>query len=290
MMLCVALFLSACTLVAPPSAQIALPQSATLIAVGDVASCESEGDEATARLLEALPGTIALLGDIAYQSGTAEEFLNCYDPAWGKFKDRTRPSPGNHEYITKKASAYYSYFGTAAGEPGKGYYSYDLGAWHIVALNSNCAKVGGCGIGSPQERWLRTDLEEHPASCTLAYWHHPRFSSGQHGNFESMQPIWQTLYNARVDLVLSGHDHNYERFAPQDPDGNADMERGIRAFVVGTGGKNHYRVGSPIANSEVREWKTFGVLRLNLHAKSYDWEFVPIAGKTFTDEGSDTCR
>jgi hypothetical protein len=261
-----------------------------LIGAGDIASCNSLGDEATAKLIDSIPGTVFLAGDDAYDSGTAQQFAECYDPTWGRFKDRTRPAVGNHEYLTPKAEAYFKYFGAAAGDPTKGYYSYDLGTWHIVVINSNCSKIGGCAAGSPQEQWLRDDLRAHPAACTLAYWHHPRFSSGEHGNTVAMEPIWQALYDYGAELVINGHDHNYERFAPQDPRGASDPMRGIREFVVGTGGKNYYQVGPPVANSEVRNAFTFGVIRLTLHPTSYDWQFIPEAGKTFTDAGHAACH
>jgi hypothetical protein len=260
------------------------------VGAGDIAGCDTSGDEATAALLDGLSGTVFTLGDNVYDSGTADEFTNCYQPSWGRHRSRTWPAAGNHEYLTPNAAGYYSYFGTAAGDPAKGYYSYDLGAWHIVVINSNCSPVGGCGAGSPQELWLRADLAAHPAVCTLAYWHHPRFSSGNHGNQPAMQPIWQALYEAGADVVLSGHDHDYERFAPQDPGGAADPVSGIREFVVGTGGKSHYAINTPIANSEVHNDDTFGVLKLVLHATSYDWEFIPEAGKTFTDTGTAACH
>jgi hypothetical protein len=258
-----------------------------LVAAGDIASCSSSGDEATAALLDGISGTVLTLGDNAYDSGTPSQFTNCYQPSWGRHKARTRPSAGNHDYLTASASGYYGYFGAAAGDPTKGYYSYELGAWHIVVINSNCSQVGGCQAGSPQEKWLRADLAAHPAACTLAYWHHPRFSSGtSHGSSTTMQPIWQALYDANADVVLSGHEHNYERFAPQNPAGQADAARGIREFVVGTGGKSHYGFGTPLPNSQVRNSDTSGVLKLTLHATSYDWRFVPESGKTFTDSGS----
>ena len=180
----------------------------------------------------------------------------------------------------------------AAGDPKKGYYSYDLGAWHIVALNSECDEVGGCNASSPQGQWLKQDLTQHATLCTLAYFHKPLFSSGgKHGNNPQMKPLWDMLFHAGVDVVVNGHDHNYERFAPQDPDGKSDASHGIREFVVGTGGKNsHRKIGVPVAQSEVRNDDTFGVLKLTLHATGYDWEFVPEAGKTFHDSGSSTCH
>src|SRR6185369_17671028 len=191
---------------------------------------------------------------------------------------------------------YYDYFNGAgsltgpAGEPGKGYYTFHNGAWRLFALNSNCSAAGGCGVGSPQEVWLKAQLAAHPAPCTLAFWHHPRFSSGEHGNSTATQALWQDLYDANADVVLVGHDHDYERFAPQDPTGVSDPARGIREFVVGTGGRSHYAIGTPAPNSEVRNSDTFGVLRLTLHPSSYDWKFVPEAGGTFTDSGTGYCH
>jgi acid phosphatase type 7 len=265
--------------------------SNVLLAAGDVASCASSGDEATAALLDRLGGTIVALGDNVYDSGTSQEFATCYTPSWGRHKSRTRPAVGNHEHGTAGAAGYFGYFGGAAGDPSKGYYSYDLGSWHIVVINSNCAQVGGCGAGSPQEVWLRADLAAHPATCTLAYWHHPRFSSSRgHGNNPEMAPIWQALYEHGADVVLSGHDHTYERFSPQDSAGNLDRDRGIRQFVVGTGGRSHYEFGTVLPQSEVRNGDTFGVLQLTLHLSGYDWQFFPETGKTFTDAGSGTCH
>ncbi len=264
--------------------------TAVLVGAGDIASCDSAGDEATAKLLDNIRGTVFTVGDNAYASGTADEFERCYDPSWGRHKARTRPSVGNHEYQTPNASGYYGYFGASAGDPRKGYYSYSRGAWHIVVLNSNCSAVGGCGAGSAQERWHRADLASHPAGCTLAYWHSPRFSSGSHGSNTSMQPFWNALYDYGVEVVVNGHDHHYERFAPQNASGAADPTRGIREFVVGTGGKSSYAVRTPLPNSEVRNDDTYGVLKLTLRSTSYDWQFVPQAGKTFTDSGSRTCH
>jgi hypothetical protein len=266
---------------------------AVLVGAGDIASCDDlKGAEATAKLLDSIPGTVFAAGDLAYPDGSDEQFARCYDPTWGRFKDRTRPAPGNHEYHSDGASGYVRYFGAAAGDPKKGYYSYDLGDWHIIVMNSECDAVGGCQAGSPQEQWLRQDLTVHPAKCTLAYWHKPLFSSGAaHGNDPEIKPLWEALYAANADVVINGHDHDYERFAPQDPAGRLDPQRGIREFVVGTGGKNSHRTfASPKPNSEVRQADTFGVLKLTLGAASYEWKFVPEAGKTFADSGTGTCH
>jgi hypothetical protein len=264
--------------------------SATMVAAGDIAGCDTTGDEATAAIVDGIPGTVAALGDLAYESGTAAEFANCYDPSWGRFKSRTRPTPGNHEYYTSGAAPYYAYFGTIAGPPGNGYYSYDIGAWHAIVLNSNCGAVGGCGPGSPQARWLLADLAAHRRFCTLAYWHHPRFSSGQRGDDSSMSEFWKELYRADADLVLVGHDHDYERFAPQRPTAKPDPNHGIREFVVGTGGESHLPFVARKRNSQVRNNDTFGVLRLTLWAAGYDFRFVPVAGGAFTDSGSGVCH
>jgi hypothetical protein len=264
-----------------------------LVGAGDIASCDDlSGAEATATLIEKIPGTVFAVGDLAYPDGSDEQFAKCYNPTWGRFKDRTRPAPGNHEYHRNGASGYNRYFGAAAGDPKKGYYSYDLGAWHIISLNSECAGVGSCDVASPQGQWLKQDLAQHPSACTLAYFHKPLFSSGaRHGNDRKMKPLWDLLYQAGAEIVINGHDHDYERFAPQTPEGKPDADRGIREFVVGSGGKNSHRsFGSPQPQSEVRNSDTFGVLKVTLHPTSYDWEFVPQAGKTFTDSGSGQCH
>ncbi len=212
------------------------------------------------------------------------------DPTWGRYKARTHPAPGNHDYHTPGASGYFDYFGPAAGDRSKGYYSYDLGSWHIVVINSNCAAVGGCHAGSPQEQWLRADLAAHPTQCTLAYWHHPRFSSGaSHGNNTEVQPLWQALYDAGAEVILNGHEHIYERFAPQTPTGAADAARGIRQFTVGTGGRSLQTPGSPApANVQDRE-KAFGVLKLTLHPTSYSWQFIADTGAVL-DSGTQACH
>jgi len=227
---------------------------------------------------------------LAYPDGTKENF-ECYDRTWGRQKTRTRPAPGNHEFHSNAATPYFDYFGSVAGAPGDGYYSYELGMWHIVVLNSECLDVGGCGPGSRQEKWLRADLAAHRVSCTLAYWHKPLFSSGgAHGNDPEVMPLWQALYDAGADVVIGGHDHNYERFALQNPQGEPDPAHGIREFVVGTGGKNLRPFGSTKPNSEVRDNEAFGVLRLTLRPKSYDWQFISQQGKAFTDSGTTACH
>ena len=264
---------------------------ATVLAAGDIASCGSGGDEATAALLDARPNALILtLGDNVYDSGTATEFANCFDPTWGRHKGRIRPALGNHEYGVFRAGGYFGAFGAAAGEAPLGFYSFDLGAWHIIVLNSNC-EVVGCAFGGTQERWLREDMGLHPAQCTLAIWHHPRWSSGTtHGPTPAVAPLYQALHDAGADVVLSGHEHNYERFQPLDPVGVFDPARGIRQFVVGTGGVGHYPFGPPLPTSEVRNDNTFGLLALTLRPNSYQWQFVPEAGKTFTDSGSASCH
>jgi acid phosphatase type 7 len=267
--------------------------STVLIAVGDISSCTSDQDEVVAgmvgQLLKANQNAkLALLGDIAYENGTAAEFKNCYDPAWGKFKPRTYPAPGNHEYNSANAAPYYQYFGTRAANPSQGYYSYDLGRWHLVAINSNCGAIGGCGQGSPQLEWLKQDLRTSTAKCTIAYWHHPRFSSGRHGDHSAMQEIWAALAAAKVELVMAGHDHTYERFTRVNAAGQRDPN-GMRSFVVGTGGRAFYGFSRPNDRSVVKNNDTYGVLKLTLGASGYDWKFIGQPGSRFSDSGSDIC-
>ena len=266
-------------------------QTAVLVGAGDIADCKNlDGAEATAKLLDQIPGTVMAVGDLAYPDGSKENF-RCYDKTWGRARSRTRPAPGNHEFHAAGATPYFDYFGVLAGDPKTGYYSYDLGSWHIMVLNSECKDIGGCDAGSPQEKWLRADLAGHPVACTLAYWHKPLFSSGSaHGNDLTVKPLWDALYDANADVVINGHDHDYERFAPQRPDGTPDPVRGIREFVAGTGGKNLRPFGAPKPNSEARDASAFGVLKLTLRAKGYDWQFIPEQGKTFTDSGSGVCH
>ena len=265
--------------------------TAVLVGAGDIVDCRDlTGAEATAKLFDQISGTVMAVGDLAYPDGSKENF-QCYDKTWGRARSRTRPSPGNHEFHAAGATPYFEYFGAAAGDPKTGYYSYDLGSWHIIVLNSECKDVGGCEAGSPQEKWLRADLASHPVACTLAYWHKPLFSSGSaHGNDLTVKPLWDALYDANADVIINGHDHDYERFAPQTPDGAPDSLRGIREFVVGTGGKSHRPFTAPKPNSEVRDAMAFGVLKLTLKANSYDWQFIPEEGKTFTDSGSGACH
>jgi hypothetical protein len=262
-----------------------------LVGAGDIGSCRSTGDEATAALLDGIAGTVATFGDAAYPSGADADFARCYAPSWGRFIDRTKPSPGNHEYETPGASGYYNYFGAAAGDPNKGYYSYDLGSWHVISLNSNCSRlVGGCRPGSPQEQWLKADLAAHPNECTLAYWHNPRFSSGIHGDQAFVAPFWDALYQAGADVVLNGHDHDYERFAPQNPSGQADPAHGIREFVVGTGGAELRNFSRIKPNSEVQVEQKNGVLKMTLHPEGYDWQFITAPDVAVADSGSGQCH
>jgi hypothetical protein len=262
---------SALSLLVPAAA----PPTATLVAAGDIASCDSDGDEATAAIVARTPGTVAILGDAVYETGTAQEFADCY--SWREFRSRTRAALGNHEYYTADAVPAREYFKL----PPRGYYSYNLGSWHVVVINSNCAPAGGCEAGSPQERWLRADLARNKARCTVAYWHHARFSSGLHGSDRTMAAIWTALAAARADLVLAGHDHHYERFRPIN---------GIRSFVVGTGGRSLRPVFTRLPASQRLNWFTYGVLRVTLRPTGYSWRFLPVAGSSFTDAGSATCR
>ncbi len=256
-----------------------------LVGAGDIADCANVTDEATAALVNQIPGQVFTLGDNVYPNGTLTEFQNCYGASWGQFLARTRPVSGNHEYNTANAAGYFGYFGAAAGSPSTGYYSYDVDShWHVVVLNSECAQVGGCEAGSPQEQWLRADLAANADKNVIAMWHKPLFSSNANNTF--MQDIWQALYDFGADIVLNGHAHGYERFAPQTATGVANSTYGIKEFVVGTGGESHQAFTQNQPNTEVRDNVSFGVMKLTLHPSSYDWQFIPIPGATFTDSGT----
>lgn len=258
-----------------------------LVGAGDIASCGSAGDEATAALLDSIPGIVFTAGDNVYPQGSAADFANCYAPSLGRHRRRTLPAPGNHDYKTRGASAYYAHFGANAGEPGAGYYRYTLGEWNVFVLNSQI----DIGPRSHQLGWLRDELAATRRLCQVAIVHYPRFSSGPHGGNKKVRAAWNALYDGSADVVIAGHDHIYERFAPQGPNGEPLPSRGIREFVVGTGGRDHYAIqGTPARNSEVRNDDTFGVLELTLHPTSYDWRFVPSSPGRFSDAGSNECH
>jgi hypothetical protein len=268
------------TTTAPP------PSDDPVVAVaGDIAG-NGSGDSATAALLDSLgPTAVLTAGDNAYSSGTASEYSSYYAPTWGRHKAITYPTPGNHEYETKGASGYFGYFGSRAGASGQGYYSFDIGAWHLIALNSEISH----GANSAQVTWLKNDLAATGAGCVLAYWHKPRFTAGNYSDMGEFQPFWDALYAANADVVINGHDHNYQRYVPLNPSGARDDARGLREFVVGTGGRSHYGIRAD-SRRDVADGGTYGVLKLTLRATGYAWQFVPEAGKTFTDSGSGSCH
>ena len=284
---------------APAQSSTAAPVAATLAsdptlaAAGDIiGGCSTSPCpyQQTAAVVSSLnPTTVLALGDISNGSGSASDYTGPFDSSWGAYKAKIRPVPGNHDYGAPGAVNYFNYFGAAAAPP-LGYYSYDVGTWHIVAINSNCSQVGGCQAGSAQELWLKSDLAQHPAACTLAFWHHPRYSSGYGGDNTSMSDMFQDLYNARADVLLSGHSHDYERFAPQNNASQLDTANGITQFVVGTGGSGFTGFSAAKPNSLVRNNTTWGALNITLGANSYSYQFVPVAGKTFTDSGSAACH
>ena len=279
------------------------PPSVVVAAAGDIACDPGDANynggagtatacrmAATSDLLVSLaPAAVLTLGDNQYEDGTFAKYLASYAPSWGRLKAITFPVPGNHDYRTPGAADYFAYFGAAAGTAGEGWYSFDRGGWHLVALNANCGSAGGCDAASPQGRWLAADLAAHPDVCTLAFWHHPRFSSGPHGSDATYKPFWDALHAAGADVVLNGHDHLYERFAPQRPDGAADPS-GPRQFTAGTGGKNLTGVVAVQPNSVVRHAASFGVLQLTLYGNGYEWRFAPLAGSTFRDAGAAFCH
>ena len=266
-------------------------QTVTLVGAGDIAGCDFKADRKTARLLGKIRGTVFTLGDNVYPDGTRAQFHNCYDPTWGNYKKRTKPSVGDQDYATSGAKPYFDYFGWRAGKPSRGYYSYDRGAWHIVALNSNCEEVGGCEWKSAQGRWLRRDLANHQARCTLAYFHHPLYASGSNYDSPKVKPFWHILYNHHAEVILSGHAHRYERFARITPSGERSSARGIRQFIVGTGGKlGGSQKGPDEPRVQAKKIGAPGVLKLDLGSGFYQWKFVPVAGRNYTDSGRARCH
>ncbi len=274
---------------------MAQTQDVVLVGAADIGGCgPTPGHSgATAALRDSIPGTVFVAGDLAYPNGAETEFTRCYDATWGRHRSRTTPIVGVHDFIAPNAQGYFNYFGTIAGDPNRGYYSYNYGAWHVVIINDICSSssgVNGCTATSPEGQWLQSDLAANPTTCTVAIWHQPLYTSTSSAVTTAMKPFWQILYNAAADLVINGHAHNYERFAPQDPSGNLDVTKGLREFVVGTGGESLQAFTATAPNSEVRNSSTYGVLKLTLHATSYDWQYLPVAGQTFTDSGSQACH
>ena len=279
-----ALLLILCGLCGSGAAETPSAPIATLLVAGDIADCRSPGAAQTAELVDRLDGIVLAAGDLAYPNGSLLDFKKCYEPSWGRFKARTLPTPGNHEYQTPTGAGYFAYFGGQAGENGKGYYSTELQGWHIIALNSNI----DVGADSEQLQWLRKDLANTHAPCILAFWHHPRYTSGAHGNNKFMTPIWEALAERKASIVVAGHDHNYERIAPLDGKGFQRPD-GIRSFVVGTGGARLFDFGMRSNYSEAWNGTTWGVLKLELFPGHYTWNFLPVAGGKFQDSGASRC-
>jgi hypothetical protein len=295
------LLVSLLLLAVVPASRVSAVGDPTIAAAGDIACDPTDaafnGGAGTRRChmlaTSQLIGSLGVdgvlpLGDTQYDDGQTSDFHLSYDPTWGRFLTVSHPVVGNHEYSDPQAAGYFAYFGPAAGAKGQGYYSFDVGSWHLIALNANCGKVGGCGAGSAQEKWLRSDLAAHPTACTLAYWHQPRFSSARQGGSPATAAFWQDLYTAGAELVLNGHHHHYERFAAMNPSGGSDAAHGIREFIVGTGGESLVGFGTILPTSEARA-VSYGVLALTLHPSSYDWRFVAETGATL-DAGSGTCH
>jgi len=260
-----------------------------LVGAGDIAACDRQDDEATAALLDRIDGTVFTAGDNAYENGSPDQYRDCYGPSWGRHLARTRPAPGNHDWETQDLAGYLGYYGDTATTEGTSWYSYDLGSWHVIVLDSECGKVGGCDAGSRQGIWLAADLASNDARCTVAIWHKPRWSSGEHGDDPAMSDFWTMLYDAGADIVVNGHDHDYERFAPQDPGGREDRARGIREFVVGTGGSELRDFRRTAPNSELRSALDHGVIAFTLRDGSYEWRFTA-ATTDFSDSGTANCH
>jgi hypothetical protein len=274
--------LTACA--APVLEQLTGRRDFTLLVAGDIGECTEDGPFLTGKLLDHLDGIILVAGDIAYENGSDADFHGCFDRAWGRHKGRIFPVPGNHEYASAQAAPYYRYFGKRAAGP-NGYYSFDVAGWHIVALNSNIDTA----IGSEEERWLRSDLQKTPSPCILAFMHHSYRSSGWHGRTETLTPLVQDLYRYGASIVITGHDHHYERFAPLDPEGHRDADHGVTFFVVGTGGAELHSTMFRSSGSESVESNFWGVLGLHLRDNGYDWEFIPAQPTDFSDAGSSDC-
>jgi hypothetical protein len=251
-----------------------------MVGAGDISTCNNTNDSKTASLIGSISGTVFTTGDNAYESGTSTEYTNCYKPTWGAYKSRTKPVPGNHDYKTSGASGYYTYFGVPK------YYAYNLGDWRIYALNSEI----DTSATSTQATWLKNDLASNPKQCVMAYWHRPRWSSGTvHGSDSKTQPLWAILYDAHAELVVTGHEHNYERFAPMNKSGAA-VSTGLQEIVVGTGGESHYGFGTILSVSRAHNASTYGVLKLTLNSGSYSWKFIPVSGSSYTDSGNISCH
>jgi hypothetical protein len=276
----------------PPTPSPGVDRTVMMVGAGDIANCDQFEDEATADAVEKIPGTVFTLGDNVYPSGTQDNFADCYGRSWGResIKERTHPTPGGNEYKVAGAAGYFKYFGAAAGDPATGYYAYDVGAWRVYVMNSECRQIGGCEAGSKQEAWLRADLARHPVACVLAMWHVPVFSSGHVGDVGLMRAIWKALEDAGAELVLNGNQHSYERFEPQTADGTADERKGMVEIVSGTGGAKWSSFGDPAKNSVVRATDVYGVLRLKLSPGSYRFDFLSTGGRDFADSGSGTCH
>jgi hypothetical protein len=289
----VILLLTVVALLAVAAAGPAVAGPKTVLIAGDIAKGSDDSGEArTAQLIRQRKGLVITAGDNVYERGTLAEFRAYYKPTWGRFKHRTRATPGNHEYYTRGAKGYFDYFGWRAGPNRRGYYSLKVGDWRVYALNSEvCETDTGCGAGSPQFRWLKRSLAKHDAFCSLAVFHTPLYSSGFHGNEPRVRPLVKLLYKSGAELIVNGHEHHYERFAPARPDGRIDWKKGVQQIIAGTGGAPlRPRGARTVAHSRVFSSEAWGVLRLGLGKRGYTWKFLPVAGETFTDKGERKCH